>query len=524
MTSSESVLRRRIGGPAAALAAGLAGVAIATSARWGPDWPAQEFRAWSAAHNGLTAWTNQWYSGQALPGYSVIYPVVGGVLGAALTGLLAAVVAALGAFRLAPAGSPRRRAGYHASVCLVLGADLLIGQVPYLLGVAAGVWAIALVRSDRRLAAACLAGLSSLGSPLAGAFVLLAIPVVAAGWGRRRAYPLAAALAGITVSSLLGGGGGPFPYTFLGLLWTLLFAGLCIVVPSRSMRALRRFGLVYAAVAIVVFLVPNPLGGNLVRLGQLVALPLIWHTWPQVRGRLRRPVVAVALVVLAAVWSSWPALTSVGRGAGDPSQARPYYRGLLTYLRGQNPTTGRLEVVFTREHWEAMYVASAFPIARGWERQTDMSVNAVLYRPLTATGYRQWLDDNAVSMVALPTAPIDFGGRAEQALLRDPPTYLRPAWHDANWQVWRVRSPSPMVTGPATLRNLGAASFELDFTRAGTATVRIRTNSMWSVTRGRGCVLAGPGHWLRIETSHPGRLLVSARVGLAALDTDTRCS
>ena len=47
---------------------------IAGLMRWGPDWPAQEFRAWTAAHDGLTAWTNQWYSGQALPGYSLHLP------------------------------------------------------------------------------------------------------------------------------------------------------------------------------------------------------------------------------------------------------------------------------------------------------------------------------------------------------------------------------------------------------------------------------------------------------------------
>jgi hypothetical protein len=40
---------------------------IAATARWGPDWPAQEFRAWSAQQHGITAWTNQWYSGQAGP-------------------------------------------------------------------------------------------------------------------------------------------------------------------------------------------------------------------------------------------------------------------------------------------------------------------------------------------------------------------------------------------------------------------------------------------------------------------------
>lgn len=524
MTSSESVLGGRIGDRAAGLAALVAGIAIASSARWGPDWPAQEFRAWSAAHFGLTAWTNRWYSGQALPGYSVVYPAVAGVLGAALTGLLAVVVAAVGAFRLAPVGSAMRRAGYQASVCLVLGADLLIGQVPYLLGVAAGVWAMVAVRAGQNVRSATLAGLCSLASPLAGAFVLLSVPAVALEYRLRRALPLAAALAGVLVSSVFGGGGGPFPFTTLGITWTLLFVGLSLIVTSVADRSIRLFGVTVGVVAVALFLVPNPIGGNIVRLGQLVALPLIWHVWPRVRPRLRRPAVAVTLVALATTWTAWPAMTSIGRGAADPSQSSAYYTGLDDFLRHQDPAAGRLEVVFTREHWEAMFVASAFPIARGWERQTDMSVNAVLYRPLTAQAYRTWLDDNAVALVALPSAPIDFGGRAEAALLRHPPAYLRPVWHDTHWRVWRVTGSRPMVTGPATLHHLGAASFELDFARAGVATVRIRTDSMWSVTTGTGCVVAGSGHWLQVQKAGPGRIVVSARVGLGALDGDTRCS
>ena len=51
-------------------------VVIVSVARWGPDWPAQEFRAWIAGHDGLSVWTSRWYGGSALPGYSVMYPLV----------------------------------------------------------------------------------------------------------------------------------------------------------------------------------------------------------------------------------------------------------------------------------------------------------------------------------------------------------------------------------------------------------------------------------------------------------------
>ena len=77
-------------------------MAVVLFARWGPDWPAQEYRAGLAVHNGLLAWTDQWYGGQALPGYSVLYPVFAGLLGAAGTGLLATTAAAWTADRLVP--------------------------------------------------------------------------------------------------------------------------------------------------------------------------------------------------------------------------------------------------------------------------------------------------------------------------------------------------------------------------------------------------------------------------------------
>ena len=38
---------------AVALTGGL-GLSVIVAARWGPDWPAQEFRAWIAAHDGLS--------------------------------------------------------------------------------------------------------------------------------------------------------------------------------------------------------------------------------------------------------------------------------------------------------------------------------------------------------------------------------------------------------------------------------------------------------------------------------------
>ena len=91
----------------ALVAAGLATVVVLL-ARWGPDWPAQQFRAGLASHVGLHVWNDRWYGGQPLPGYSVLYPLIASLIGAQLTGLLAVTAAAVAASHLVPGGDARR--------------------------------------------------------------------------------------------------------------------------------------------------------------------------------------------------------------------------------------------------------------------------------------------------------------------------------------------------------------------------------------------------------------------------------
>ena len=501
---------------------------IAWLARWGPDWPAQEFRAWTAQHFGFTAWTNFWYSGEPLPGYSVLYPFVSGVLGAPLTGLLAVAAATYGAGTFVPRSSRTLAIAYRLSVGFVLAGDLVIGQVPYLLGVGAGLCALrVMINRGPWWLAAGLAALSSLSSPLAGAFVLIAVPATFVALGWRRTLPLLGAAVGIGTSALLEGGGGPFPFEINGFLSSAAFVGVALYLTKREDRAVQVLVLTYGVAALGCAVVANPIGGNVVRFGQLIALPMFWVLLPRLRVRHR--LVALTVILASAAWPAEPAISSVFKGAADPSRSEAFYSGLLGFLKRQPATTGRLEVVFTREHWESLFVAQKFPIARGWERQTDLEANQVLYKPLTAQAYRTWLDDNAVSLVALPNAPIDYGGQAEAALLQKPPGYLVPVWHDANWQVWRVQDAVPLVTGPATLSRLGPASFVLSFQRAGAATVRIRASGMWSVTTGKGCVsaTADQGGWLVVSTKAPGTVVVRSRVGVAALSKDddkARCS
>lgn len=499
----------------------LAGMAVVLFARWGPDWPAQEYRAGLAVHNGLLAWTDQWYGGQALPGYSVLYPVFAGLLGAAGTGLLATTAAAWTADRLVPhveRGAPR---AYSVATVLVLVGNLVIGQVPFLLGTAFALGAILALRRDRSRETLALAALCSLSSPLAGAILLLAIPPLAGPYGWRRSSMLGTAVAGPLVADVVGGAGGPFPCPWPSLVGVLVFSALVYALSPRTNVMLRRLAVLYALAGLACFVVPNPIGGNIARLGKLIALPLACCL---VTSDRRLAVAKWGTAGLAALlWPLVPLSTAVWHGAGDPSQHSAYYQGLLSFLKTQRATDGRLEIPFTREHWETAQVAPHFPIARGWERQSDLRYNTVLYRPITPTSYRSWLAQNAVVLIALPTVPLDYGGIAEAHLLAHPPAYLVPIWHDTHWRVWRVSGGPPLVSGDATVADIGPASVRLHFTRAGRAVVRFRSSRLWLVTSGTACIDTTPDGWLEIYSPASGQVTIRARVSMQLVTGRPNC-
>ena len=502
-------------------------VLIVSVARWGPDWPAQEFRAWIAGHDGLSVWTIRWYGGSALPGYSVMYPLVtsafsSAVVGAAAIGVVSCVAATWTASLLAPPSSRARMIAFGLAVAFSVCENLLIGQVPFLLGAAFGVGAIASVAGSRHwVLSATLAGSASLASPLAGAFVLLVAPAVATAAGWRRTAPLAAGVAGTVVALVVGGAGGPFPCPWETFAGVAAFCGAVLAIAPRADRAIRVFACWYLVFAAVLFAVPNPIGGNEARLGKLIAMPLACYFLSTQGGWLR---IRNGLIALAAlVWPTVAFVSSLTLGATDPAGQPAFYTGLMRYL-SHEPQTGRLEIPFTAGHWESYFVARSYPIARGWERQSDLEYNQVLYRPLTAALYRAWLTDNAISLVALPRAPLDYGGSFEARLLQHPPGYLIPVWHDQNWQVWKVARPTAMVTGAARLVDEDASSLTLRFATAGVAVVRIHASPLWTAQAPGACVGATKGNWLLVRSGHAGTVDISARITGALITGRRSCA
>ena len=310
---------RRPGSLGVAMSAAL-GLLVVLVARWGPDWPAQEFRAWTAAHDGLVSWTSQWYGGEALPGYSVLYPLFAVVFGAGLTGLLAVVITTWTVSSLAPAGHVRAR-WFVVAVGLGLIENLLIGQVPFLLGVMFAVVALrCIAQAGRPWVIGLAACACALASPLAGASLLIGQALVV-GFGLRRCAWLSTALIGIGFSVVVGGAAGPYPLQWQSMAAITAFSIGTMVLTLTANRALRCFGATYLLVALVLVLEPNPIGGNVARIGKLIALPLMVRFVVVPPGWLKRAMVTLAAMA-AAAWPTAAFTSSIVRGADDPSSAR----------------------------------------------------------------------------------------------------------------------------------------------------------------------------------------------------------
>jgi hypothetical protein len=183
----------------------------------------------------------------------------------------------------------------------------------------------------------------------------------------------------------------------------------------------------------------------------------------------------------------------------DASAHAAYFAPLLDELERRG--AARVEVPFTRMHWESVHVARHTPLARGWEAQLDRERNPLFYDgELTAARYVGWLRENAVDHVALPDVALDPAGRDEGRLLRQGVPGLREVWRGAHWRLFAV-----LGKGSDPLPNSMAVD---SFTVARSGVVKIRFSPYWTVVRGRGCVSRAPGGWTRVR----GAVTVGARL------------
>lgn len=484
---------------------------------WQPpslDLAAAEYRAWLFGHAGFALWDAQWYGGHHVPGYSVIFPPLAHWLGPRPLGALAVVAAAILFERIA-----RARYGPDAwlgATWFAAGAaaTLFSGRITFALGLPLALGALLALERERRALAVALALATALASPVDALF--LALAGTAWGLGERRPAGIAvaaAAMAPVLALAVAFPEGGTEPFGFTSLWPVLLFAPLALaLVLPRGERTLRIGVALYLLGCLAAFALDTPVGSNVVRLGALAAGPVAALVlWP-------RRTLLLAVLAPFLLWWQWSAAVSdVRTASGDPSVHAAYYAPLLAELErlgGPDPgAAGRLEIAFTRLHWEARWVAPAVPLARGWERQLDERDNALFYAPattLTPARYRAWLRQMAVRWVAVPDVRLDSSARAEAALIARGLPFLRLAWRDAHWRLYAVASPAPLADPPARVLRAGTDSLALAVPQPATVRLRVRWTPYWTVTRGDACV-APDGDWTRLRVRRSGTIALGIR-------------
>lgn len=508
------------------LAAVLAAVYLVADPR-SADLAAQTYRTWLYEHAGFTVWDNGWYAGHHVPAYSLLFPPLAGLVGTRVAGALAAVAATWAFERLMlRLRGPADRSGRLASLWFATAAFavlLVSGRLTFALGAALALAAILALAHRRTSWCAVLGALAGLASPVAAAFLALAL-VVWAGQERRPAAGAALVAAAVVPAGLVSfvfPEGGDFPFVASSLWPTFAATLLLLAVMPREQRALRWGVGLYALAVLASGLLQTPMGGNAARLGPLLAGPLAAYAlWPQRRLAL------LALTPVLLYWQWHTPIDDWARAAADRSTTPAYAAGLNAFLDERRAVEGpfRIEIPFTDNHWESATVATHAPLARGWERQLDRKVNALFYddKPLTAERYRAWLADNAVRYVALPDAPIDPSAADEAALVRSRPPYLREVWRDAHWRVFAVHDATPLATG-ARVTALGIDRVALEAAGARSVLLRVRWTPYWQLDDGAGCVRPA-GAWTRLDLRRGGRVTLRARFAVGRVHaTSPRC-
>lgn len=509
------------------------------------DLAAQEYRVGLVRDHGLTVWDGGWYGGHHTPGYSVLFPPFGALLGTRVVGALAVVAAAALFALLADRWCGERARRGAAWFAVGVAAWLFTGRLTFLLGVALGLAALLASQRRRPALAVLFAVLTGLGSPVAALFVALAGTAwalaaalgegprwnrtageegalgdrAAHGAGRDR-VPLGgrtAVIAGLALAfaalapvlalafAFPEGGVDPFQLRYLVPPLALSVGGVALLAPEE--RVLRTGLVLYALATIAAVTIETPVGVNVTRLGALFGGPVLACAlaWRHPR--------ALALIALPlAYWQLHPPVRDTLLAAGEPSTGAAYHRPLVDELRRLGGPPGRVEIPPLREHGEARFVARDVPLARGWELQLDLEHDRLFHDgPLTPATYRAWLDDNAVRWVAVADAPLDGAAKGEAALIRGGLPFLRPVWRNEHWRLYAVRAPGALVRGAGRAVSLQNAGVSLDAARAGPLDVRVRPSPYWELAQGTGCVRRGPNGWTRVEAQRPGRLRLAIR-------------
>ncbi len=425
--------------------------------------------------------------------------------------------------------------------------DVWIGRLTFALGVSLALAAGLLLARERWLWAGALAALCAAASPVAGALLGLAALSVALARRSPRTLLVAAvpAAAVVLAAAALFPEGGWEPYPILSFAATMLVVGAFVLALPRDARLLRIGAGVYVLACVACVAVHSPVGSNVERYAVLLAAPLLLCARLGASGRdpqrLRRgegsgalgapgawmaawrgarltPAAVLALCAIA-VWVVWGPARETLAVAGSEATSASYYAPVERFVARVEASPAspvRMEVPLTRSHWEAALLAPTVSLARGWDKQMETRYESVLLsHDLTAAGYERWLDEQAVSYVALPDVPLDSSSAEEGTLIRRGLPYLREVFASAHWRIFRVLGATPLASGPGRLTSLGHDSFALDARTPGRFVVRVRFTRYLTIARGAGCVEPAPGGWTAVSLRASGQAVIAARFSLS---------
>jgi hypothetical protein len=251
------------------------------------------------------------------------------------------------------------------------------------------------------------------------------------------------------------------------------------------------------------YLLPIPVGTTATRLPELFAAPIIVAV-------TTLPVVAVITATASVVLLLPPVSITEVRERGDPALSARFYAPLLDQLVARR-VAGPIEVVPTLRRGEAAFVAPVVPIARGWARQVDIGRNPIFYdRALNADTYRKWLDDNAISHVAISNSPHEWAATDEATLVHHGLPYLQAVWSDRTWTLYAVTNPQPVISPPGQVIARDPVSLTVSVPEPGEYVVRVR----WSryLTASNGCMQPAENGWSTVVVEHPGTVKIKGKL------------
>lgn len=513
-----------------AMLAGLVAVLLGVVVPRGGDAAAHLYRTLLVEH-GAFVWDNLWYAGQyPLVSYSLLYYLPAAAFGNSVLAAVAVVVSAvMFALIVLRVWGPIARLPALA-FALLAGGQFFTGDYPYTFGFAALLATLVALQQRRNLVALVCAAVTLGCSPLAFFFLCLALAALflrshRPHWREARIGAAIVALASIEFAALHVFPSPHLLYPFT--MWRFVVGlpvgilGFAVSLRSKSARPLASLFGVWIVATTIGYLLPSPIGHNLLRPETLV-FPMVLLA--AMLSRFRPRWLALAAVGAAFAANVGPYTTTALARVVDRSASPSFWTPLLHYVADHGSVGYRLEVVPTINHWEAYYVPKAgFAIARGWYQQLDTGDNPALYRhPLLSAAYRAWLRSVGVRYVILPHTDPAGEATAERSLLLSRRSGLRLVFASRSGSIYELPHATPILTGPAParIRSLTETALTGWTARPGNYLLRIHYDPYWKLESGAVCLRRSRTGMTTVDVRRSGSFSLRADENAFAIVSD----